>query len=140
MSQGNRGKALEKTVLEWFKRFEQQGIYCEKHNPEVLEDGTKVRKHCFDFSLFHDNTFKAFDAKNCQNGLFSLSNCKNHQLKALLNVQKHGGQGFFLVYFEGEGLNKLDAEYVVTLLESGKRSVRYNNKLKYTLKELVNGI
>jgi len=124
------GASLEKTVMEVFKRYWQRGIHCQQNHPEKLQDGTCVRKHGFDFQIFHENIFYAFDAKYCQGKRFSLTtNCKQHQIKAMHDIENHGGEGFFLIYFaESKKLNRLNAEEVITLLENGVKSIEFNEE------------
>ena len=130
----NRGKALEKTILELFKRYEQLGFHCQQNHPEMIQGGKFVRNHGFDFQVFAKGQFYAFDAKNCKGETFSITtNCKKHQIKALFDVKRQGGEGFFLVYFEGRGLNKLDVDEVIELLEKGVKSIEYNNGRKVGL-------
>ncbi len=118
------GKALEKTVLQLFKRYEQLNIHCQQNFPEQLMSGLKVRKHGFDFQCFHKGIFVAFDAKHCQGDKFYLSNCKMHQIKALKNIKNHGGEGFFLVYYAMQKkLNRLDVDMVMELLE---QNIKYD--------------
>jgi penicillin-binding protein-related factor A (putative recombinase) len=101
----NRGKNLERAIKELFKSYESRGIHCQQNHPEQLFDGTLIHKHGFDFQIFYDGVFYAFDAKECQYKRWPLDKAKPHQLKALLDVEKNGGVGFFLVHFTE--LNKL---------------------------------
>lgn len=120
----NRGRGLEHAVKELFKQYEKLGIHCQQNHPEQLHDGTLVRKHGFDFQIFHNGTFYAFDCKECAPKNWPLDKAKPHQLKALLDVEKQGGQGFFLVYFKQSGqLVKFSARMIQCQLEMGHKTV-----------------
>lgn len=101
----NRGKNLERAVKELFKSYESRGIHCQQNHPEQLHDGTLVKKHGFDFQIFYMGSFYAFDTKECNLSRWPLDKAKPHQLKALLDIENNGGEGFFLVHFTK--LNKL---------------------------------
>ena len=54
---------------------------------------------------------------------------KEHQIKAMHDIQNHGGEGFFLIYFnESKSLNKLTANDVIDLLENGVKSIKFDPK------------
>jgi penicillin-binding protein-related factor A (putative recombinase) len=94
-----RGKSLERAIRKLFASYESRGIHCQQNHPEQLHDGTLVKKHGFDFQIFYNGKFYAFDAKECALTAWPLDKAKPHQLKALLDVEYNGGEGFFLVYF-----------------------------------------
>jgi recombination protein U len=118
--QGNRGKNLERAVKELFKSYESRGIHCQQNHPEQLHDGTLVKRHGFDFQVFYNNKFYAFDAKECALSAWPLDKAKPHQVKALLDVAANGGEAFFLVYFtKNKRLVKFDVQKVQSCLISG---------------------
>lgn len=110
---GNRGRALEKAIKKLFASYESRGIHCQQNHPEQLHDGTLVKRHGFDFQIFYQNRFYAFDAKECALSAWPLDKAKPHQLKALLDVAHNGGEAFFLVYFTAQKkLIKFRAEII----------------------------
>ncbi|MGL6202577.1 MAG: Holliday junction resolvase RecU [Lachnospiraceae bacterium] len=120
----NRGKSLEKAVKKLFESYASRGIHCQQNQPEKLHDGTIVNRHGFDFQVFYDGKFLAFDAKECQTGRWNLSNAKIHQIKALVDVHNNGGMAFFMVYFTGiKKLIKFPAVQVQKSLSEGKKSL-----------------
>jgi len=120
----NRGRGLEHAVKELFKQYEKLGIHCQQNHPEQLHDGTLVRKHGFDFQIFHNGTFYAFDCKECAPKNWPLDKAKLHQLKALLDVENNGGEAFFLVYFKFQGkLVKFPASFIRDMIQSNVKSV-----------------
>jgi len=123
------GAALEKTVMVIFKHYEQRNIHCQQNFPEQLITGQKVRKHGFDFQILYQGKFIAFDAKHCNGPLFYLSNCKAHQIKAMHDIEKNGGEGFFLVYYaEKSKLNKVPVNHIMDCLEKNYKSIMYNEE------------
>lgn len=94
-----RGRSLERAVRELFESYASRGIHCQQNHPEQLHDGTLVKRHGFDFQIFYMGSFYAFDTKECALAAWPLDKAKPHQLKALLDVEYNGGEGFFLVYF-----------------------------------------
>lgn len=109
----NRGKNLEHAVKKLFESYESRGIHCQQNFPEQLSDGTKIKRHGFDFQILYNNTFYAFDAKECALSSWPLDKAKPHQVKALLDVVNNGGVGFFLVYFtKNKELVKFDVKSV----------------------------
>lgn len=120
----NRGKGLEHAVRELFKQYEKLGIHVQQNHPEVLQDGTYARGHGFDFQMLYKGKFFAFDCKECNLARWPLDKAKMHQLKALLDVQNNGGQGFFLVHFKQSGqLVKFHADVIQYALYRGIKSV-----------------
>jgi penicillin-binding protein-related factor A (putative recombinase) len=95
-----RGRSFERAIRKLFASYESRGIHCQQNHPEQLHDGTLVKKHGFDFQIFYNGKFYAFDAKECALTAWPLDKAKPHQLKALLDVEYNGGEGFFLVYFK----------------------------------------
>lgn len=120
----NRGRNLEHAVKELFKQYEKLGIHCQQNHPEQLHDGTLVRKHGFDFQMFYQGKFYAFDAKECNLKNWPLEKAKAHQLKALLDVENNGGEAFFLVWFKfSKRLVKFSARMIQYQLEQNHKSV-----------------
>jgi penicillin-binding protein-related factor A (putative recombinase) len=99
MEKTQKGKMLEKAIRKLFMSYESRGIHCQQNHPDQLHDGTLVKKHGFDFQMLYQSKFYAFDAKECALPAWPLDKAKPHQLKALLDVERNGGEGFFLVYF-----------------------------------------
>lgn len=119
---GNRGKGLEKAVKKLFERYESYGIHCQQNHPEQLHDGTLVKRHGFDFQIFYNGKFIAFDAKECAKGVWYLDKAKIHQIKALFDVFNNGGEAFFLVYFTGvKKLIKFHVQVVKIALEANQK-------------------
>ena len=107
-----------------FERYAERGIHCQQNHPEQLHDGTLVRRHGFDFQIFYEGRFLAFDAKECQRGRWPLDKAKLHQLKALTDVESNGGEAFFLVHFTGlRQLVKFPASTVRRALAAGVPSL-----------------
>ncbi len=128
------GKALEKTIMELFKHYELKNIHCQQNHPETIATGQRVRKHGFDFQVYYENIFYAFDAKHCEKKRFSLNNCKTHQIKALYDIEVQGGQGFFLIYFlESKKLNRIPASDIIGFLEKGIKSIVFEKKYETKL-------
>lgn len=113
---GNRGKSLEKAIKKLFESYASRGIHCQQNFPEKLFDGTIVNRHGFDFQIFYQGKFFAFDAKECALNRWPLDKAKLHQLKALLDIERQGGDAFFLVHFTA--LKKLIKFYAHTVQES----------------------
>lgn len=124
MTQGNRGKNLERAIRKLFESYESRGIHCQQNHPEQLHDGTLVKKHGFDFQILYNGKFYAFDAKECAKSSWPLDKAKIHQVKALFDVYNNGGEAFFLVYFTNEKkLVKFHIHLVKLAIESNKKSL-----------------
>ena len=124
MTTANRGKKLERAIRQLFERYESRGIHCQQNHPEQLFDGTLVKRHGFDFQIFYNGKFIAFDAKECNRSVWPLEKAKLHQLKALFDVYNNGGEAFFLVYFAGlKKLVKFHAVNVQLALQEGAKSL-----------------
>ena len=120
----NRGKNLERAVRKLFDRYESRGIHCQQNHPEQLHDGTLVKRHGFDFQIFYNGKFIAFDAKECSKATWPLDKAKIHQIKALFDVYNNGGEAFFLVYFTGaKKLVKFHIATVKEAIESGIKTL-----------------
>ena len=120
----NRGKGLERAIKKLFESYQSRGIHCQQNHPEQLFDGTITHRHGFDFQIFYQGRFIAFDAKECASNTWPLDKAKLHQLKALIDVDQNGGEAFFLVYFTCEKrLIKFPAVVVRNHLASGAPSL-----------------
>lgn len=138
-SRGQRGRSLERAVRRLFKSYESMGIHCQKNSPEQLYDGTLVRKHGFDFQIFYQGKFYAFDAKECAAPKWPLEKAKPHQLNALLIVRKNHGYGFFLVYFtKQKKLVRFDAEVVRKAIADKRHSLAPEDGVETRL-DILNG-
>ena len=124
-NRANRGKALERAVCILFERYAERGIHCQQNHPKQLHDGTLVKRHGFDFQMFYQGQFFAFDAKECHRNRWPLDKATLHQLKALLTVEDNGGEAFFLVHFTTlHKLVRFPAYKVNTALASGVPSLQ----------------
>jgi len=98
-----RGKGLEGAIRVLFKHYAQLNIHCQQNHPRTIVNAQNkavpVEKHGFDFQVFHQGQFYAFDAKECHSLQWETRNAKLHQRKALLDIVMQDGTGFFLVYF-----------------------------------------
>jgi recombination protein U len=120
----NRGKSLEKAIKKLFESYESRGIHCQQNHPEQLHDGTLVKHHGFDFQVFYQGKFYAFDAKECALKAWPLDKAKPHQLKALLDVEANGGDAFFLVYFTKQNiLVKYSAKIIQSAIINGQKKL-----------------
>lgn len=120
----NRGKSLEKAIKQLFASYESRGIHCQQNHPEQLHDGTLVKHHGFDFQIFYQGKFYAFDAKECAAKAWPLDKAKPHQLKALLDVEANGGEAFFLVYFTvPQTLVKYSAKIIQNAIINNEKKV-----------------
>ena len=133
-NRANRGKTLERAVLVLFERYAERGIHCQQNHPRQLHDGTLVERHGFDFQILYNTRFYAFDAKECAKKRWPLDKATLHQLKALYDVENHGGEAFFLVHFTTlHKLVKYPAHMVQTALASGVPSLRPEDGHETTL-------
>jgi penicillin-binding protein-related factor A (putative recombinase) len=131
---GNRGRNLESAVKKLFRSYESRGIHCQQNHPEQLHDGTLVKRHGFDFQIFYNGKFYAFDAKECAVPAWPLDKAKPHQVKALLDVANNGGEGFFLVYFtKNKELVKFSVEKVQNSIINGAKKLSPTDGEKTTL-------
>lgn len=129
-----RGKNLERAIRRLFESYTSRGIHCQQNHPEQLHDGTLVRRHGFDFQILYQGIFYAFDAKECARRSFPMDKAKLHQLKAMLDVEKQGGTGFFLVYFTtSKQLVKFPASLVRDALAAGRTSLAPEQGIKTSL-------
>ncbi|MBO4304667.1 MAG: Holliday junction resolvase RecU [Lentisphaeria bacterium] len=120
----NRGKGLERAIRKLFESYRSRGIHCQQNHPEQLFDGTITHRHGFDFQIYYKGRFLAFDAKECASHSWPLDKAKMHQLKALLDVEKNGGEAFFLVYFtKDKRLVKFAASLIQESITNGEKSI-----------------
>jgi recombination protein U len=131
---GNRGRNLESAVKKLFKSYESRGIHCQQNHPEQLHDGTLVKRHGFDFQIFYEEKFYAFDAKECALTAWPLDKAKPHQVKALLDVADNGGEAFFLVYFtKSKELIRYDVKKIQNSIINGCKKVLPSEGKKTTI-------
>ena len=120
----NRGKNLERAIKKLFVSYQSRGIHCQQNHPEQLFDGTITHRHGFDFQIFYQGRFLAFDAKECARPKWPLEKATIHQLKALLDVENNGGEAFFLVLFTASRqLVKFAASTIQNALSNGEKSI-----------------
>ena len=110
------GQALEKAINNQFKGYRNQGIYCENYYPERGPQGQFIGRHDFDFGIFHNSKFYAFDAKESQSEKWKLQNAKEHQINGLKRVKDQGGIAFFLVlFFPNNKLVSMDVDNIIEI-------------------------
>ena len=95
----NRGKSLENALNKYITYLESVGIHAHKNHANRSHDGKYLAGEPFDYEIFRDKTLIAFDAKECKSNSFQTTNCKLSQIKSLQDIERHGGEAFFLVYF-----------------------------------------
>lgn len=82
-----------------------------------------------DYNGIYKGFYIDFDVKQCNSSTsFPLSNIHNHQIEHLKRIDKHGGIGFIMIYF-----NKLKEIYLITIndlllfvnraLDGGRKSI-----------------
>jgi penicillin-binding protein-related factor A (putative recombinase) len=120
-----KGKDLEKTILELFKHYEEKDIFCLRIHEHRVASGMVVEKSPFDFLVYHDNIIYGFDTKECSGKTINIkTNMKLHQLEAMLQIDKNGGEGFFLVYFYlTKQLIKYDCKVVLQVMKENSKSL-----------------
>jgi penicillin-binding protein-related factor A (putative recombinase) len=127
----NRGKSLEHALNKYIQYLESTGIHAHKNHPARSFEGKFLAGEPFDYEIFRDGKFIAFDAKECQSDSFKTTNCKLSQIKSLQDIARHGGDAFFLVYFTNlKKLVKYDVETVkqnkTLRMEEGKEVKLYD--------------
>lgn len=126
---GNRGRALQKKIIDLFKLYEASGIHCQENQPARTHEGLYINKHGFDFQVFYKYKFYAFDAKMCQGDKIDVkTNFKIHQIKALYDIERHGGEGFFMVYFKPGRLNKITATEANNMIINKVNTCEYSEQ------------
>ena len=122
VSYGKRGMLLESMIEYSNQTYKQKGIalidkiptnwkvYFDKATQKV-RNAFPEKKGTVDFIGVSKGKSIAFDAKSTQSKTsFALKNVEEHQMRYLLEHQKHGGVSFFIVYFE-----KHDEAYFLTI-------------------------
>lgn len=116
-SQANRGKAFERALDEMHELYERMGWAVIRHNyvkSTVVGDGKFARvdgSAIVDYSgtIAPRGRHVAFDAKDCEDNVISLSRLAQHQAAHLLSVHAAGGAAFILVRFEGRRVYRIPA-------------------------------
>lgn len=118
-----KGQLLESAVCKLFEFYKSKNIHCQQNSPKQTKDGKYVEKHGFDFQVFYADTFYAFDAKECHSRSISITQFKPHQIQALSDVYRQGGEAFFLVYYFVHGcFVRFDIKNVLARMERKQRS------------------
>ena len=119
-----RGKHLEREIDRLISWLDEQGIHGHKNHVKRTEGGVYLEGEPFDYEVFCNGKFAAFDAKECHERRWNLANAKLSQIRHLLNLRKHGADAFFLVYFaQSKRLVKFDVELVRKAIASGAKSL-----------------
>lgn len=121
MTTTRRGKVLEKTITELFKRYESKGIFCMR----VHEAPHHAEKAPFDFIVYRNGSLHAFDTKECAGDAVNIKgNLKLHQVDAMCTIWKNGGNGFFMIYFKNHNkLTFVPVKQVLDAIAINKKSI-----------------
>ena len=129
-----RGSQLETKISQWFKTLNDKGIHAHKNHPKRTITGLFQEGEPYDFEIFMGNKLYVFDAKECQNDKWYLSNAKPEQIKHLLNCANHGADAFFLVYFwKTKSLIKFSIHIILTALQTNKKHLTVEDGERFNL-------
>ncbi len=121
----HRGRGLEHAVRKAFVYYRSIGIPCHQNHALKAPGGQVTEGEPYDFEAFYGGVFFAWDAKECQGTRWPIPKKQMKQIKNLLDVQIHGGHGFFLVLFTtSEQLIRFDATIVQAALADGHGSMK----------------
>lgn len=107
----NRGMFLETIIDNWCDSMREQDIAMISKMPvnhkilsvhdNMITGVLKTNDYCDYIGIWNGNYIE-FEAKETTKGYFNSSNLKRHQFNKLINVNKHGGVSFIVVYFHLE--------------------------------------
>ena len=131
----HRGRDLERAQLKVLKAYRAHGIHCHANHALRRPDGKVVEGEPYDFEALYHGTFYAWDTKETRAGRWPLpTKTQLLQVKQLLDVEKHGGQGFFLVLFVGPTrIVRYNAQEVADAIAAGKSSLGPDDGQEATL-------
>ncbi|MCU4117091.1 Holliday junction resolvase RecU [Mycoplasma zalophi] len=112
--QKNRGMLLESIINKTNERYYLNQVaffqkkelnikfkkVLNKNDKLQLKDAKIFSKSTVDYYGVYKGKFIAFEAKETDSKLFSLSNIKKHQHKYLLDITQFGGIGFYIIFFK----------------------------------------
>lgn len=127
----NRGMLLEQIINKTIKKYKKddEAIIHKKEVPikfgSVIKDHNKLKtneafimsKSTTDYYGLYDGMFIAFEAKSTKERSLPKTNFKTHQQKYLETITRHGGIGFYIIYFSSYNefylinQNKIDIEH-----------------------------
>jgi penicillin-binding protein-related factor A (putative recombinase) len=82
-------------------RKELKQVYGEKCLVQLLPDMRRTGKKPFDFFYVLESKFYAIECKLSKGHSFNIVNdIRPHQIPCLYEVEKAGGKGYFLIYFQ----------------------------------------
>lgn len=138
-SQTQRGVYLERQLNNLLTHLGNvYGAYGHKNHAFRAIDGRFLQGEPFDYEILYKNKLYCFDAKECKQSRWNLSNAKIGQLNALMACKKNGADAFFLVYFwKTNQLIKYDVEKVCKALEAKKASLTPEEGEVWTWEEIV---
>lgn len=109
----NRGMLLEQIINKTIKKYKRENLAI-FHKKEIpIKFGRVVRnknslkaksafiisKSTTDYYGLYNGWFIAFEAKSTKEKFVPKTNFKIHQQNYLNNISKHGGFGFYIIYF-----------------------------------------
>lgn len=125
MNYKNRGMLLESIINKTLKIYSDNeiGIFHKKTLPITfsgikskeggkleIEQGWITSKSTADYYGIYKGIFIAFEAKSTNLDYLPIANIKEHQIRYLERIQKHGGLAFLIIAF-----NSFDEHYLITI-------------------------
>lgn len=135
MERKNRGMLLESLINKTISFYKENdiGIFHKKEIPikfsSVNKNGNQLKvnnafilqKSTTDYYGLSNGSFYAFEAKSTNDNVLPFKNIKKHQIQYLLEVNKHGGRGFFIIAFATH--NKFFIIWPEELMEIERKSL-----------------
>ena len=133
-----RGFEFENELNRVAKYLNSSGVHMHKNYPHRTNEGLYLEGEPFDYEVISHGKIHCFDAKECAETRWNLSNAKLNQINNLLACARNGAQAYFLVWFRKTNkIVRFDAELVKSALMNGKKSLKPEEGLKWQWTELT---
>lgn len=125
MNHKNRGMLLESLINKTLKLYAENGvglfhkktlpitfsaIKSKENGKHEIEKAWVGAKSTTDYYGIYKGNFVTFEAKSTQEKSLPLSNIKDHQWRYIMQINEHGGIGFFIIAYAS-----FDEYYLMTL-------------------------
>lgn len=123
------GKFLERQVDDLVKYTINSGFFAHKLKPNRTHNGVYIKGQGepFDFIFLLRDCCLAFDAKETVTDKYNIRDKDIKQLNNLKKAKNAGADAFLLILFPEQHLCQIDVDEVIEILESGRRTIHYEN-------------
>ena len=132
-----RGKFLERNINKVCDCVNNIGGFAHKLEPKRTQGGTYIEGEPFDYIVIMKDYKAVFDAKEVKGTKWHMVDKDIKQCNLMKKCKNSGFKAYFIFYFSGK-VRTIDIDEIISVLESGKKTIDLNMGEKWDLLEVLN--